>query len=357
MKKAHLGGLILAGLAAAALAPACSSSDGGTTSTTSTGSGPSCAPTDPSCPALAIESDCLGLVDNSGKDEFVLRLSQLAVTAPKALTGPTVAKVVGDGVNINLPQCNVAGKGTFSLVVEFDLANGKLRAGGAAPTETPEDGYCYVVDPANNVAPVEVKATFDSELNFSTEAISKITLPVYVDASATSAVYLPVTGAKLQDGKISADHNCIGSFNATGLEPINSCLPDPAAGIDYFVNGATLTGYITIEEADAVMVDLLGQSLCVLLSGDPETYGDGNSPKKCKRTDGKIDLEGDWCSTTDSAGGCKDAFKLEAALAASSVKFRSDCPATTDPTSSTSTSGAGGAGAGGMGAGGTGGSN
>ncbi|MBM4357127.1 MAG: hypothetical protein FJ096_03370 [Deltaproteobacteria bacterium] len=350
MKKAHLGVLLFAGLGAVALAAACSSSEDGTSSSsTSTGSGPGCAPTDPKCPALAVESDCLGLVDNSGKDQFVLRLSQLAVTAPKALTGPTVAKVVGDGVNINLPECNIAGKGTFSLVVEFDLAKGMLRAGGAAPVANPAEGYCYVYDEKNKVAPVDVKATFDSSLKFSTEELPKITLPVYVDATATSAVFLPVTGAKLVDGQISEDHNCIGSFNASGLEPVNSCLPDPAAGIDYFINGAKLTGYITIEEADSVMVDLLGQSLCVLLSGDPEKYGDTGSPKKCKRTSGKVDLEGDWCSTTNSAGGCKDSFKLEAALAASSVKFRDDCAAPPSPTTTSSSSGAGGAGAGGAG--------
>jgi hypothetical protein len=326
MKHTHLG-LMLA--ATVVLGAACGSSDDSTSTTTSTSTGGevTCTPTDPTCPALSVTSDCLGLVDNAGKDQFAMRLSQLEVTAPKALTSPTVQKVVGDGVYVNLPECNVAGLGTFSLVVEFDLKGGKLKAGGAAPAMNPEEGYCYVNDSTNGVAPIEVKTTFDG-LKFSTEAIPKVVLPVYVDASAKSAVFLPLTGAKLEDGTISADHNCIGSLNDAppsqgGLDPLNNCLPEP--GVGYFKNDATLTGYITLEEADAVNVDLLGQSLCVLLSGDAAKYGDTGSPKKCKRTGGKLDLEGDWCSTSNMAGDCKDSFRLEAKLAASSVKVRTDC--------------------------------
>jgi hypothetical protein len=338
MKKPHLGLLFVGALGAFGLAAACSS-DETSTSTTSTGSGASCAPTDPACPALSVKSDCLGLVDNSGKNHFAMRLSQLSVTSPAALTTPTVKKVVADGVNINLPACNVPGKGTFSLMVDFDLDKGMLRAGGAKPQLDPTEGYCFVDDTANGVKPVDVKTTFDTNLRFSTEEIPKIVLPVYVDIDAKSAVFLPVTAAKLSDGQISADHNCVGKFNADGLEPINSCLPEPEAGIDFFVNAAKLTGYITIEEADSVMVDLLGQTLCVLLSGDATKYSDGGTPKKCKRTGGKIDLQGDWCSTTNSAGGCKDAFLVSAELAASSAKFREDCAVSNQNGSSASTGG------------------
>lgn len=346
MNKAHFGFLFLAGAGVFGLATACGSDDESTTTTT-TGGGVTCAPTDPACPALSVKSDCLGLTDNTGKDKFVLRLSQLSVTAPKALTGQIVAKVVGEGVNINLPACNVPGKGTFSLITEFDIKGGTLRAGGAKPEANPANGYCFVEDTANGVGPVDVKATYGADLSFSTEEIKKITLPVYIDESAKSAVFLPVTAAKLTDGKISEDRNCIGKFNADGLDPAASCLADPASGVDYFVNGAKLSGYITIEEADAVNVDLLGQSLCVLLSGDAAKYGDTGSPKKCKRTAGKIDLQGDWCSTTNSADGCKDSFRLTAELAASSAKLRDDCTVTN--TTSSSSGGAGGGGTGGAG--------
>ncbi|MSP24168.1 MAG: hypothetical protein EXR75_03185 [Myxococcales bacterium] len=316
---------VVSGLAALATTGACSSKDEAPATTASTGAG-SCAPQDPACPALAIESECLALVDNAGADKFTLRLSQLSITKPQALTTVTVQKIVSDGVNINLPACNVPGTGTFSLLTEFDLAAGTFRTGGALPEADPKGGYCYAYDDKLGVEPADAKLTIDADLRFSTAAIDRIVVPIYLDLAATSAVYLPLRNAVLKDGQLSPDHNCIGKFNAAGLEPVNNCLPDTDAGIDYFINGGKLEGHITLEEADAVTVELLAQSLCVLLSGDPATYGDGQKPNKCKR-DGaaKITLVGDWCSTTDSAGGCKDAFQLSAELAGSAAKLRDNC--------------------------------
>ncbi len=306
---------------AAALAGACSSKD----KSGSTASGATCAPTDPGCPALAVKTDCLGLVDNSGKDHFVLRMSQLEIAAPKALTNALVSGLVGKGVTMNLPKCNLNGDGTFSLITEFDLKTGMLHAGGATPPASATDGYCYANDPAHGVAPVDVKATIDASLKFSTAAIPKITLPVY-DPKSTNIIYLPLHNVKLSDGQISADHNCIGSYNATKLDPAGNC--EPEAGINRYTNAAKLDGFITLEEADAVLVPQIGQTLCVVLSGAPETFGDTSSPKKCLRTAGKINLQGDWCSTSDNAGGCQDAFKLTAQLAASSAKLAAGCSGT-----------------------------
>ena len=311
----------IAGLSAAA---ACGD-DSETTNPTGAGS---CVPTDPACPALAVTSDCLGLVDNNGQDEFALRLSQLEISAPAVLASPAVKTIVADGVNINLPACNVPGDGTFSFILQFNRSTDKLVAGGAFPEADPADGYCFVTDAANNVAPVEVDANLNADGTFSTAPLPLVTMPIYVDLEATGAVYLPLREAQISSAQISSDQNCIGRFNGAGLEPVNNCLPDAEKGIDYYINGASLDGYITLEDADAVIVDVLAQSLCVLLSGDTVKFGDDGSPKHCKRdgTD-KIIFEGDWCSTTNSAGGCKDAVKLAAELAASSVKVRtSGCP-------------------------------
>ncbi len=322
------------GLGTLAVAAACSSSSSGGGSGSST-SGGSCQPTDPACPALAVKSGCLALTDYSGKDQFVLRLAQLEVTAPAVLTSKVVKDLIGSGVNINLDKCNIPGKGTFSLITEFDLKGGKIKTGGGLPAASPADGYCYANDPANKVAPVEVAAHFTagpSGTTFATDAIAKIVMPVYQDATAKSAIFLPVSQAKLTDGTISADHNCIGSFNAAKLQPSNNCLPDPDTGVNFFTNAAKLDGFVTLEEADAVQVPQLTETLCALFVGTDSAavakYVDGAaSPKKCKRTDGKtIDLKGDWCSTSNSAGGCQDAFKLTANLAASAVKLKSTCP-------------------------------
>jgi hypothetical protein len=110
---------------------------------TSTGpTGATCEPTDPACPAVAVNSDCLALVDNSGKDVFVQRLSQLSITAPEALKTELVYGVISQAVYLNLPvQCNIKGDGTFSLVTEFDIPNGRLRVGGAYPEVDPLNGY------------------------------------------------------------------------------------------------------------------------------------------------------------------------------------------------------------------------
>ena len=318
--------MVLAGALAMA---ACGSSDGDSSSSSS--SSGSCAPTNAACPALAIKSDCLGLVDNAGKDKFALRLSQLSITAPKVLTDAFVAKLVGDGVFINLPTCNLAGQGTFSLITEFDRKAGKLRVGGAKPEQNPAGGYCFANDPANNIAPVEVAATFTAGGGFSIDPIAAITLPIYLDIAASSTVYLPLRMATLVKGTISADNNCIGSFNASGLQPANQCKPDLEVGINYFVDGATLEGHIQLEEADAVVIDLLNpkQTLCVLLSGDDKMFGEADKDGviRCKRdANMKIVLEGDWCSATNSAGGCKDSYRLQSTIAGSSVKVRTDCP-------------------------------
>ena len=308
-----------------ALVPACSDDDGGSDGA---GGAPSCAPSDPACPALDITSDCLSLVDNTGKDRFVLRLAQLTVSAPEALTQQVVYNLIADGVNINLDACNVSGAGTFSLLTEFDNQSGELTIGGAFPVANPSDGYCYVHDAPTGIAPVTVQSNLKADGSFETAPISAITLPIFLDASATSAVYLPLSQARFTGGKLSADQNCIGSFNAGGLLPKFNCAPDPGAGIEYFINGASLEGFIRLEDADSVDVDLLGQSLCVLLSGDATSYGDGDETmERCKRdAQDNIELKGDWCSTTNGAGGCQDAFRLTAGLAASGAQLRNDCP-------------------------------
>lgn len=311
----------------------------------------SCAPTDPSCPALAVASDCLALVDNSGQDVFAHRIAQLVIERPVALTNPLVYRLVSDATNINLPACHVRGDGTFALLAVFDRPRGMLRVGVATPEADPTRGFCFFYDAPSDVAPLDIPVDIGSDGTFRTGVITHITVPIFRDLTATSVVYLPLSQAALTNATLSTDQNCVGRYNAEGLDPRFDCVPDPAAGVHYFVNGGTLEGFITLEEADTVAVDELSQSLCVLLSGSPTQWGDGGDPIHCKRTAGQIDFQGDWCSQTDSEGGCADSMRLVAGFAASAAALRTDCPA--DPTGS----GGGGMGgsAGGGGAGGAGG--
>jgi hypothetical protein len=291
-------------------------------------SGGACAPA-AGCPA--VPSDCVALVDNSGKDKFVLRLSQLSLTAPEALKTDLIYGIISDAVYANLPaDCVVQGLGSFSLITEFDKAAGTLRVGGAFPEADPTAGYCFVEDTANEIAPITIPFMLSADGVFETDPIPSVKVPVFTDATATKVVYLPLHDTVLRNAKLSADQNCIGRFAHERLDPAIGCVDDPPA-LEYFENGGTLEGYISLEEADLVDVELAGVSLCVLLSANPTEFGDMQMPiKRCVRDAGAIRFKGDWCSTTNTAGGCQDAVRLTADFAGSAATLKtSGCPAGT----------------------------
>jgi hypothetical protein len=286
-----------------------------------------CAPTGE---CAAVKSDCLALVDNTGKtDKIGLRMAQLAITKPEELAKGAVKSIVANGITMNLDKCNLQGQGTFSWLLEFDTTTGKLKTGGAKPVADPFAGYCFVQDTANGIAPITVDAPVTAGKFETTEADLSLTVPIYLDAAASSVVLLPLEGVKIFNATLSADNNCIGKYNADTLSVDNMCLPDEEAGISYFTDSASLQGFVTTEQADTVDVSALTQSLCVLLSGDAKTYGtDVNGVTKCTRdANNKILLKGDWCSTTNAAAtaDCADAFQLGATFAASAVKISGDC--------------------------------
>jgi hypothetical protein len=302
----------------------------GTTQATSTGAsmmgGAACSPKDPQCNQVA--SDCIALTDNKGQGTAGLRMSQITITKPTVLApGSIVGNLVANGVQMNLGACNLAGGGTFSWLLQFDTATGKVLTGGAKPTKDPFGGYCFVSEilGGKQIDPVSV----DSGLSggaFSAE-VGDITVPIFLDEAATSYVLMPLKAGKLT-GTLSEDNNCVGAYNAENLDPVNSCLAEPPETLQ-FVNAGTLDGFITLEDADSVIIDALSQSLCVLLSGNAAMYGNGMSPNKCKRdADMKIVFKGDWCEATNGAADamCSDSAKLGAEFAASAVKVSGKCP-------------------------------
>src|SRR4051812_3651840 len=58
----------------------------GTNMTTSTGNSTGAGACSPTSKCTAVDKECIGLVDNKGLTTFGLRMSQLDVTAPAALT-------------------------------------------------------------------------------------------------------------------------------------------------------------------------------------------------------------------------------------------------------------------------------
>lgn len=290
-----------------------------------------CVVRDPVCADAG--SECLSLVDNTGKDQFMIRLSQLQVSRPAALVNKFVENLIQNGIDYDMPDCYLSGLGTFSWLLELDLTAGKLRTGGAKPGD-PTDGYCFdsgVVDTGSadfSVAPVETTLAIDSAGKF-TVAFDALNVPIYNDSKGDSAILLPLHKVELADVTLSKDRNCIGTHNGENLRTANRCLRE--TDIPAFNSAGTLTGYITLEEADTVTVTELKQTFCVLLGGfgNGDEVGDGAKPlTRCKREGGKITLTGDWCSTTNSAATaeCADAVRLEGTIAGNGVKLRDDCP-------------------------------
>lgn len=296
----------------------------GTMATTSTGSGMSF-PCSPKASCTAVDKACLGLVDNKGKTKFGLRMSDLVINKPAALASGLVASVVAGSVTPSLAACNLNGSGTFSWLLEFDLTAGTLTTGGAKPVADASKGYSFVNETVMQggksfmIQPVSYPVKPDAGGNFDVKMGADLLVPIYLDAAATMVVILPLKQGKLSMGTLSASQNCIGTYNAKGLDPANSCLPD--AQHPLFVTGSQLNGLITLEDADTVIISSLNESLCVALSGNGAMYGMKNAAGTtvCKRDASmKILFQGDSCSMAGSM--CTDSVALGANFAASSVK-------------------------------------
>jgi hypothetical protein len=256
-------------------------------------------------------------------------VAQIDITAPLSLAKGAIKSVIDDSAVMNLDGCNLFGQGTFSWLLELDKTQGKLKMGGAKPVADPHSGYCFVNESSPTViAPATAPALITNGTLETTSDVA-VNMPVYLDAAASSVLMLPLDGLRLQGAQLSLDQNCIGKYNADTLSFDNQCIPDKSLGESYFANAGSLRGYIKLIDADAVVVAALAQSLCVLLSNDTKTYGeDAGGHKVCKKDgNGAIVLQGDWCSTTNSAAtaACADAFEFNATFAASAVTIHDDC--------------------------------
>lgn len=284
-----------------------------------------------------VQSDCVAFADNAGKDKFALRITQLTVTAPTALTDPTVANLLSTGITYDYPACTSADSlafftkdGTFNWILEIDKTAGTLRTGGADLQTDPTKPYCFLngTIAGFSVAPLETDLAFTGD-SFAVVTPADVVVPIFTDpADATKVILLPLHGVRLYDSKVSADNNCIGSFNGANLSPNNLCLP--STDTPMFLDGGNLEGYITLEEADTVLVPQLGNaSLCSLIAG---ADGTDQATKKCKRDAGMaITFAGDWCAGmpgepgTAATATCKDAVKLAATYAAAGTSVAATC--------------------------------
>lgn len=308
--------------------------DGGETNAATTGgTGATCELT---AKCVTADPTCVAIVDNKDQQQFGLRMSQILISKPASL-GPTkfVGKTVANGVTWKRPDCYLTGDaagGNFSWLLLIDLAGKTVCTGGAKPPATPEDGYSFVnemvMQGANtfDIKPIKFSAPDLAMGKFSVAAADAQNIIVPIYTAEGGVILLPLRKAKITEATLSSNNNCIGSFNGKGLDPLNNCGPLATENQFSFVNGGKLEGYITLEDADNIVVDLAKASLCALLTED----GDGAMPtSKCKRDAmSKIVYKGDWCDATNAAadGTCADAVQLAADFAASAVKINGGCP-------------------------------
>jgi hypothetical protein len=164
-----------------------------------------------------------------------------------------------------------------------------------------------------HVQPVTAQAMPDRSGAFAVSMGQDLLMPIFQAADGSDAVLLPLKGATLQ-GTLSRGQNCIGSYNAAGLDPANACVPD--ATTPAFLTGGQVSALISLEDADLVIITSLHTSLCVVLSGDSTMYGETNPQgiTVCKR---------------DGSG--QILFAGDAAGRAAPAPIRSRWPATTLP--------------------------
>lgn len=261
--------------------------------------------------------DCLAWVDNTALDTFGLRISQLELTSPPGFAGGLIGNQIASNVLPSLPECNLSGGGGFTWLLELDTQADTLTTGGAQPVADPNNGYSFQnnVLSGRTVAPATVALGLTGS-SF-TSGATDVTIPLYYAGMASAA--MPLRNLRVT-GTVSANQNCIGSYNLAGLDPDNACQPDGSSPA--FVDGGSLQAAINLEDADTVDVPALAVSLCVLLTGDIATYGDGSGGiQHCKRNMGTIVYPGDWCSVTDTPGGCADSVRFAGSYAASAIKI------------------------------------
>jgi hypothetical protein len=254
-------------------------------------------------------------------------MAEIDFAAPTAFTAGVVGGVIEGAATPNEPNCNLNGSATLSWLLRFDIGAATLETGGAKPVPNAAGPYSFVDEMVTqgpttfHVQPVTVNGPLTSSCNF-VSSPADVIIPIYLDSAGTQAVLLPLRGLQIA-GSTSADRGCIGRYNAEGLDPANNCLPDNQHGA--FQDGGKLSASIRLEDADTVDIGALNESLCVLLSGNSSMYGTQNGAGMlvCKRDgNGHIVFQGDWCSTTNQAGGCADAMRVAAGFAAQAVKIQ-----------------------------------
>jgi hypothetical protein len=279
---------------------------------------------------MAVDKTCVGLTDNRGLTQFGLRMSEIDLTSPSSLARGVVGANIAGAAGLTSPECNQEGNGEFNWLLQFDTSAMTLKTGGAKPVADPTLGFYFDDETLTegsasfSVQPVTYAGVApDGSGHFSTSGQSLL-MPIFLDLVGSRNILLPMQQVSFT-GTVSASKNCIGTYNAAGLDPTNNCQPSASPAVPGFLDAGKFSGFITLEDADKVIVAQLQESLCVLFSGNPTTYGTVHGSETVCARDGsnQIVFRGDWCSTTNAAATvtCADALQIAGNFAASSVEI------------------------------------
>lgn len=309
-----------------------SSSGGGGGSGGSSGGSSACKPTDSGCYVAGPDGPgnaCMAKADFSAEAITQLRMTSHQVKSPEALAAPMMqVTIITEKSTLDEPACNLNGKGQFNYLMQVDTGKKELTLGGGVPQALVGptlDGTCWAqfTEPTSGLEVKQYSAPYTEAGGELSATFDKFVMPIYLEnkADLDSVVLVPLHEMTFK-AKLSDDKNCVGRYAPELLDKGLSCQPTD----DQFAWEAagSYEGYITVEEADKVMVVTLGETLCVVLTGDPKKWK--GTSQDCKTSTGYTSTgampKGDWCSTTNSAGGCQDSWKLSIGFAAQAIKIK-----------------------------------
>lgn len=268
-------------------------------------------------------NECMAKADFSSSDVTQLRLSSHQVKSPTELAAPFMQDtVITKKSTLFEPDCNLNGFGQFNFLLEVDTAQKQITLGGGVPQKLvgPSiDGTCWAdfTDPTSSLKVERKTASYTEAADGTLKAqLDFFVMPIFTEDLVDKYALVPLHAVTLS-AKLSADKNCIGRYAAERLSKDSSC--EAAEGEFAWDPAGRYEGYITVAEADSVMVHSLGKTLCVVLTGDPTKWEGPNHDCQSSEAAATGLPKGDWCAATNSADGCQDSWKLVIDFAAQAI--------------------------------------
>ena len=206
-----------------------------------------------------------------------MRLTALQITAPEALTSLMLQAILDDSIN----------GFRFIWLVQLDIAGLTMTTGSGRGSDAPSPDsaeFCSVTWNAD-YPPESGAITFADNTVNSAGTIESLDIPVYSETSPDDPLLiLPISLVEISNVRFNADRTLVGTPNA----PSGSNMFAQSWETD-----GELTGWISFDDAMAVPIEELGNTLCGLLCGadcaevaaGTTTCAEGREPETIPGTD------------------------------------------------------------------------